>query len=141
MSARERNLELLQQGLGAFSRGAFDEAMAHMHPEIEWHVTFALPDRPLAKDVYRGRDEVRELWGVFASVWEQLTTELEEVLYADDERIVARARFRGRGAGSGVEVDRLVFYSLRMRDGLLAYVRAFDDEASARRDLGLDDDD
>jgi hypothetical protein len=79
--------------------------------------------------------------GVFASVWEQLTTELEEVLYADDERIVARACFRGRGAGSGVEVDRLVFYSLRMRDGLLAYVGAFDDEASARRDLGLDDDD
>lgn len=139
MNDRERNLERLQQGLGAFSRGAFGEAMAYMHPEIEWHLTFRLPDLPPAKDVYRGPDEIRELWAAFASVWEELTIELEEILYADDERILARARFRGRGAGSGVEVDRMVFYAFRMREGQLAYSRAFDDEASARRELGLGD--
>ena len=137
MSERERNLAMLERGLSAFSRRAYDEAMADVHPEIEWYVTFQMPDRPFAKDVYRGRDEVGGLWGAFASVWDELTIALEEILYADDERIVARARFRGRGAGSGVEVDRVVFYSYRMRDGMLAYSRAFDDQASARRDLGL----
>jgi ketosteroid isomerase-like protein len=137
MSERERNLAMLERGLNAFSRRAYDEAMADVHPEIEWYVTFQMPDRPFAKDVYRGRDEVGGLWGAFASVWDELTIALEEILYADDERIVARARFRGRGAGSGVEVDRVVFYSYRMRDGMLAYSRAFDDAASARRDLGL----
>ena len=137
MSARERNLERLRHGLGAFSRGAFEEAMAYVDPQIEWHVTFRLPDLPLAKEVYRGREEIMELWAAFASVWEELTIEVEEILYADDDRIVARARFRGRGAGSGAEVDRVVFYSYRMRDGRLAYSRAFEDAASARCDLGL----
>ena len=82
MSARERNLERLRHGLGAFSRGAFEEAMAYVDPQIEWHVTFRLPDLPLAK-------------------------------------------------------ERVVFYGYRMRDGRLAYSRAFEDEASARCDLGL----
>jgi hypothetical protein len=35
------------------------------------------------------------------------------------------------------EVDRVVFYSHRLRDGKLICLRPFDDEASARRDLGL----
>jgi hypothetical protein len=65
--------------------------------------------------------------------------EVEEVLHADDERLVARARFRGRGATSHVEVDRVLFYSYRIRDGLLAYTRAFEDEESARRDAGIAD--
>jgi ketosteroid isomerase-like protein len=110
-----------------------------MHPDIEWHVAFRLPDLPLPKDVYRGREEVEVLWTQFRSAWDEMTVGLEEVLYVDDERVVARARFRGRGAGSGIEVDRVVFYSFRLRDEQLAYCRAFDDEASARADLGLDD--
>jgi ketosteroid isomerase-like protein len=138
VSVRERNLENLERGLDAFSRGAFDEVIDTVHPEIEWHITFRLPDRPHAKDVYRGRKEVEELWAAFASVWDELTIALEEILYADDERVVARARFRGRGEGSGVEVDRLVFFAYRMRDDMLIYSRAFDDEASARRDLGVE---
>lgn len=141
MSARELNLERLRHGLDAFSRGDYDEAMVHVHPEIEWHVTFRIPDLPQARNVYRGPEEIKELWVAFASVWEELTIELEEVLYADEERIVGRARFRGRGAGSGVEVDRMFFYAYRMREGLLAYSHAFEDEASARRDLGLGDED
>jgi ketosteroid isomerase-like protein len=139
MSATERNLQLLRDGLDAFSRGALDESLAQMHPEVEWHVVFPLPDRPSSKDVYRGREEVRELWEEFRSVWDELTIELEEVLHVDSERVLARTRFHGRGAGSGAEVDRMVFYVFRIRDGLLEYTRAFDDEASARRELGLTD--
>jgi ketosteroid isomerase-like protein len=137
VSDRERNIERLRQGLDAFGRGAFDEAVEYLDPEIEWHVAFRLPDLPYAKDVYRGPDEIMALFATFASVWDELTIELEEILYADDERIVARARFRGRGEGSGAEVDRVVFYAYRMRKGMLAYSRAFDDEVSARRELGL----
>ncbi len=137
-SPAERNLELMRRGLDAFSRGAFDEAAAEIHPEIEWHVAFRLPDLPLERDVCHGKDEVRALWEAFSAAWEVLTVEVEEVMHVDDERIVARARFRGRGATSQVEVDRVLFYSYRIRDGLLAYTRAFEDEESARRDAGLE---
>jgi ketosteroid isomerase-like protein len=137
VSAAERNVEMLRRGFEAFSRGDFDESLKDIHRDIEWHVAFRLPDLPMPKDVYRGRDEVRTLWNAFASVWDELAIEVEEILYVDDDRMVARARFRGRGEGSGVEVDRVVFYSQRVRDGKLVYLRPFDDEASARRDLGL----
>jgi ketosteroid isomerase-like protein len=138
VSTEERNVQLLHEGLDAFSRGDLSESLERMHPDIEWHVVFRLPDLPLPKDVYRGREEVESLWTQFRSAWDEMTVRLEEVLYVDDERVVARARFRGRGAGSGVEVDRVVFYAFRIRDEQLAYCHAFDDEASARGDLGLD---
>ena len=130
---------MTRRGLRAFSRGAFDEAAAEIHPEIEWHVAFRLPDLPHDKDVCRGKEEVRALWETFAAAWEKLTVEIEEVLHADDERMVARARFRGRGESSRIEVDRRLFYSNRFRDGMLAYTRAFDDELAARRDAALGD--
>ena len=139
MSATEPNVQLLQEGLDAFSRGDLAESLEMMHPDVEWHVVFRLPDLPLPKDVYRGREEVEALWKQFRSAWDEMTVQLEEVLHVDDERVVARARFRGRGAGSGIEVDRIVFYVFRIRDGMLAYCRAFDDESSARADLALDD--
>ena len=68
-----------------------------------------------------------------------MTVVVEEILYVDAACVVARARFRGRGKGSGVEVDRLVFYAFRIQEEQLSYCRAFDDERSARADLGLVD--
>lgn len=139
MSGRERNVQLLLDGLDAWSRGDLGDSLEKMHPDVEWHVAFRLPDLPLGKDTYRGREEVRALWAQFRSAWDELTIHVEEFLHVDDERVVARARFRGRGAGSGAEVDRVVFYAFRIRDEQLAYCRAFDDEVSARADVGLDD--
>lgn len=139
MSTEERNVQLLRDGLEAFSRGDLNESLERMHPDIEWHVVFRLPDLPLPKEVYRGREEVEALWTQFRSAWDEMTVRLEEVLYVDDERVVARARFRGRGAGSGIELDQVVFYAFRIWDEKLAYCHAFDDESSARADLGLGD--
>jgi len=125
--------------LDAFSRGDLRKSLDSMHPDIEWHVAFRLPDLPLPKDVYRGRDEVEILWQQFRSAWDEMTVVVEEILYVDAECVVARARFRGRGKGSGVEVDRVVFYAFRIQEEQLRYCRAFNDELSARADLGLAD--
>jgi ketosteroid isomerase-like protein len=139
VSTEERNVQLLQEGFEAFSSGDPRASLDSMHPDIEWHVVFRLPDLPLPKDVYRGRDEVAAVWRQFGSAWEELIVEIEEIRHVDEERVVAKARFRGRGRGSGIEVDRVVFFAFRIRDELLVYSHAFDDEASARADLGLDD--
>jgi ketosteroid isomerase-like protein len=73
VSAEERKVQLLRDGLDAFSRGNLGESLDPMHPDIEWHVAFRLPDLPLPKDVYRGRDEVEMLWQQFRSAWDELT--------------------------------------------------------------------
>ncbi len=136
----EADVELVRRGLGAFSRGDFDEALTRIHPEVEWHVTLRLPDLPPDKLVFEGRDEVRELWDKLTGVFDSIAIEVEEVIAQRPGAVVARARFRGRGTGSGVEVDRVVFYVFGIDDGLLRSIRPFDSEAEALAASGLEHD-
>ena len=71
--ATEENIALIRRGLDAFSRGDFDAAWNDMDPDVEWHLAFRLPDLPLDKDVYRGPEEIGELWSAFRSAWQSLT--------------------------------------------------------------------
>jgi hypothetical protein len=45
--------------------------------------------------------------------------------------VVIRARFVGRGSGSGIEVDRTLFYVFEIAAGKLRRLRPFDTEAQA----------
>ncbi len=134
------NLRSALAGFDAFSRGDLERSLQTLHPEIEWHLLIRLPDLPFDKEVYRGRDEVRIVWESFRSTWEELTLDLEEILWEGDDTIVARARFIGRGEGSGVSVDRVVYYVIRMRDELLAMLKGFDKPAEALAFAGAPDD-
>jgi ketosteroid isomerase-like protein len=133
------NEELARRGMAAWSRGDFDAALADMHPEIEWTITFRLPDMPPDKDVYRGHEELRTLWEAFKGVWDTLTTEIEEILYDEGDTLITRNRFVGRGSASGIEVDRTIFYLLEIRDEKLLRVTPFDSEAEARQAVGADE--
>jgi hypothetical protein len=53
--------------------------------------------------------------------------------------LITRNRFVGRGSGSGIEVDRVLYYLLDMRNGKLRRVRPFESEAEARAAAGLND--
>jgi ketosteroid isomerase-like protein len=132
-SGGSEQVEIARAGLAAFSRGDLEDSLQSMHPDVEWHLAFRLPDLPADKDVFHGHDEVRTLWRAFRSVWEELTIELEEVVWEAPGTLVLKARFRGKGQGSGVEVDRVLFYVMRIQDQMLVFTKAFDtaDEALA----------
>jgi ketosteroid isomerase-like protein len=133
----EENIALIHRGLDAFSRGDFDAGVEDMQPDVEWHVSFRLPDLPLDKAVYQGHDEVRRLWAVFRSGWATLTVTLEEVVDAREDVVVVRTRFVGQGSASGIEVDRTVFYVFEIVAGKLKRLRPFDTEAEALEAAGL----
>jgi ketosteroid isomerase-like protein len=130
-TAAEENIAFIHRGLDAFSRGDFEVGAALMQPDVEWHVSFRLPDLPMGKTVYRGPDEVMQLWAAFRSVWDELSVTLEEVVEAHGDVAVVRARFVGRGSASGVEVDRTLFYVFEIAAGKLKRLRPFDTEAEA----------
>jgi ketosteroid isomerase-like protein len=134
----QENIALINRGLDAFSRGDFDAAVEDMRPDIEWHVSFRLPDLPLDKTVYRGPDEVQGLWAAFRSAWAKLTVALEEVVDAREDLVVVRTRFVGRGSASGIEVDRTVFYVFEIAAGKLKRLRPFDTEADALAAAGVE---
>jgi ketosteroid isomerase-like protein len=133
----EENIALIHRGLDAFSRGDFDAGVEDMQPDVEWHVSFRLPDLPLDKAVYHGHHEVRRLWAAFRSGWAKLTVTLEEVVDAREDFVVVRTRFVGRGSASGIEVDRTIFYVFEIAAGKLKRLRPFDTEAEALEAAGL----
>ena len=136
-TAAEENIAFIHRGLDAFSRGDFEVGAELMQPDVEWHVSFRLPDLPVGKTVYRGPDEVMRVWAAFRSVWNELSVTLEEVIEAHGDVVVVRARFVGRGSASGVEVDRTLFYVFELAAGKLKRLRPFDTDAEALAATGL----
>ena len=132
------NLEVARRGFDAFSRRDFDATLAEIHPEIEWHVAFRLPDLPLDKDVYRGHAEVRELWGALMEVWDSLTIDIADVVEDSDDILVVKAHFTGRSTRHGVDIERVLFYVMEIEEGLLRRVRPFETEDDARRAAAVD---
>jgi ketosteroid isomerase-like protein len=125
------NRDVAREGLAAWSRGDLQEAVQGLHPEIEWHLMFPLPDLESGKWIYRGRDEVLHAWSAFHEGFETLTAEIEEVLWDGPDALVMRTRVRGLGKGSGLEVDRIVFYVMRVRDEMVVLWKGFFESGEA----------
>lgn len=133
-----RDAEASRRAFEAFSRSDWQACLSEIDPDIEWHLTFQFPDLPPGKRVYRGHDEVEMLWRNLANGFPELTLEMEEVLYEAEGLLVVRARFVGRGGGSGIEVDRRIFYVQELRGQKLLRIRPFDTEAQAFEAAGVE---
>jgi ketosteroid isomerase-like protein len=137
-AGKRTNVELLREGFTAFSEGRLEDSLQTLHPDVEWHIAFRLPDIPAERSVIHGREQVLQLWRQFGSVWDRLVFDPQEILYDRDDRIVARTRIQATGGESGVELDSTRYYAMTLRDGLLARIRPFDSPAAAAADLGID---
>jgi ketosteroid isomerase-like protein len=126
VSERRSNEEIIREGFRGWSEGRAEDVIAIIDPEIEWRIAFRVPDLPPEQTIARGRAEVLEVWKRFRGVWETLTLSLEEILYDGGDTMIARARFRGVGSGSGVEIDRTLIYAMTLRDGKLLRILPFD---------------
>ncbi len=67
-------------------------------------------------DVYEGHDGLRRLGKEVGQVWEEFRIEPERFVDAGDRVIVIEVR-RGRGSGSGVEVEQRSGVIWTLRDG------------------------
>jgi ketosteroid isomerase-like protein len=131
------NADVARRALRLWSEGDLEGTLETMRPDVEWHLAFAIPDLPTGKRVYRGHDEVRQVWNAFRSVWSQITIKIDEVIHDADDLLVLRARFNARGGASGIEIERTIFYVMRMKEGLLAELRPYEGVEEARQAAGL----
>src|SRR5215217_3153249 len=101
------------------------------HPEIEYHEDPRWP----GATAYRGRDQVVAAWNGYLETG-AVNMQLEKILDAGDEP-VALIRVTGVSKGADVPVDHTWAYVCRIRDGQLAYRRAYWDpqEALASTDV------
>jgi ketosteroid isomerase-like protein len=129
------HLELVRR---AFSQGDLEATAANFwHPEIEYVEDPKLP----GASSYRGRDEVLRCWQGYLEVLgaeSDIAIEVEDVIDAG-ERIVALVRFRGETPGGEMPFDHAWGYVVGIRDGRIAFVRAYYEPSEALAAAGLAD--
>jgi ketosteroid isomerase-like protein len=84
----------------AFNSGDLDAWLELLDPEIVWHTRADEPDA----GVYAGRQGLRSLVEMWLEQFDQLRCEGMEYLDEGDW-ILVPCRLRGRGRGSGIEID------------------------------------
>ena len=127
----EENVQVVRGMWDSFVRGDFRAGLSVYDPDVEWDGT-NLPDGTVS----RGHEAVVEHVRKWAAVWETWEVELEKVIDAGEDRVIAFIRERGR-TKAGLEVNELHSELYRVRDGKIAYRKGFSDADEALRVTGL----
>jgi|SRR5215211_985560 len=117
------------------TRGLEESAERFWHPEIEYVED---PRWPGASS-YKGRDAVLGCWRGYTETLgseENFTISVERVLDAG-ERQVPLIRFRSRGSSSGVPHEHVWAYVVGVKEGRIAYLRAYYEPSDALEAVGL----
>ena len=127
----EQNVEVVRRWFEALSSEDFDDALALVHPEIEF-----VP--PGGQSPHRGAESLRR-WMEPDAFQDQVVEPLE-IAVAAERTILARQHVSARGAGSGIELD-VISWSVWSfdEDGLITRVELYlpHEEDKARAAAGL----
>jgi ketosteroid isomerase-like protein len=135
----EENIEIVRRVFEAFQAGlvrgdpaaVFDSGV--VASDAEWIMP---PRSPGFRSVYRGRDGFLE----FMRTWTEdfdWSIELERVMDAGNDRVVAVFHQRATGKGSGVPVELHMGLLYELQDGRVIRMRNFLDPAEALEAAGL----
>jgi ketosteroid isomerase-like protein len=127
----EANVAVVRNMWEAFLRNDFGASLGAYHPDVEWDGT-NLPDGKIS----RGLDAVVDHVARWAEMWETWQVELEDVIDAGDERVIAFFRERGLSK-AGVDVNERHSELYVVSDGKIAYRRGFSDADEALVAAGL----
>jgi uncharacterized protein len=119
----QENVEIVRQALDAVNRRDLETMDACISEEAEFHSVLAASEGR----VFRGHQGARDYFAWFDEAFEEFRTEVEEVIDAGEDRVVALVTFTARGRESGVTLDQ--------RNGL---VITFEGERIVRMDSYFD---
>ena len=87
---------------------------------------------------YRGHADVRRwLFEDWASAWSDFSTEPEELIDVDDERVIAVSRVKATGRSSGAELDRQDAIVYVVRDRKVVRLDYYNSKQQALQAVGL----
>ncbi len=109
---REDDIRVLLDGYEAWNRGEFDVLADLLDPEMEWEPGFGA----LEAGVHRGADGFQAFVDSWLESFAEFRIEPELLIQAGDSVIVV-AHQRGRGQGSGIELEATVVHVWTVRDG------------------------
>ena len=135
----QENVEIVRQGIDAFQDGLargypgviFDSGI--VAPDAEW---IPAPNTPGLRPVYRGREGFVEFMGTWTEDFEW-SIDLERVIDAGDDRVVAMFHQHATGKGSGATVELHMALLYELENGRVIRMRNFLDPAEALEAAGL----
>jgi ketosteroid isomerase-like protein len=121
-----KNVEIVRRAHEALNAGNLDELVTLCHREFQLDMS----DRVLNPAIYQGHDGIRQFYSEVQDVWERYVWEPEE-LRDEGVVVVALLRTKGRGRGSGVEIDRKTAMIWTLRGGKALGLRFYRDPQQA----------
>jgi ketosteroid isomerase-like protein len=125
-------LKLVEASFAAFNDGDWDTMESLYWPDAEAQAPEGWPEAEDAK----GWPAVRRQFERIKDSWAEDRFEVRSADLLDDGRIFVRGTWYTRGKGSGIEVDVDTWIIGAARDGKLARMEFYLDEAQAMRAAG-----
>jgi len=123
-------------------RRIYDEINLHGEFPREWFDPDCVTDwTHVAPDggLYRGVDATNAAVASYFGTFEDFHVEAEDIVYADQERVVAAIRDGGRIRGSNREVTNRYFHAWAFRDGRVVRLSSHLDKAQALKAVGVEE--
>jgi ketosteroid isomerase-like protein len=119
----KENVEIVRR----FLLVGVEEALAYADPDIVWNPTEESPTQ--------GHEAVRASLARWKGEWDDYGLMPEELADSGDH-VIATVRLRGRGRGSGVEVDARFYDVFTLRDGKIVRMDQFTERSDALGAVG-----
>ena len=130
----QENVETLRRLFGLVGDGDNPEALYELlDPDVE----FVMPAWDINGGLYVGHAGVREFFRRWAGTWESWHFHPERLIDVGDGRVVVDLFSRGRGKGSGVEVENRPGQVWTFRNGLVVRWENYSTLAEALKAAGL----
>jgi ketosteroid isomerase-like protein len=131
----QEGVNKLRHGYEILNREGVDAVLdlGFIDPDIVVRQSQDMPDT----DTYRGHDGMKRLLGMFFEMFDDVRLEPEEFRDLDDRYLVG-VRTVGRGKGSGVPIDQVIWHLWwEGSPGVATAIQVFNDRERALEAAGL----
>jgi ketosteroid isomerase-like protein len=128
----QENVEIVRRIYASWASGSSPAESSLLHPDIEW----VNPPYALEPGTRRGIDAFTSITDDLSDRFGDFRMEVERATDVGD-RVVVTATMRGRGTGSGIEVENRHGAVWTVRDGEAVRFQWFQEPEEAREAAGL----
>jgi ketosteroid isomerase-like protein len=130
----QQNVELVRRFEDGWAAGDLDATLECVHDEVvvDWSDSIG----PFA-GTYRGRDGVIRFWKELGDAFEEFKPEALEFIEVGSDRVITLDVVRGRGRGSGIEIEAQGAMLWNFRDGKIAHAKMFQTKEEALQAAGV----
>jgi uncharacterized protein len=127
----QENVEIVRRMYDAYADNDFKTALAYLDPAIE----LSQPASEPGAGTYHGHEGVIQALTTWTGAWDNYRIEVDELAGFGD-RVLASTRHRGRGKGSGVEVEQRIFQLWTIRNDKIVQATMYYEKGEALKAVG-----